>query len=56
MPEEKLVRFSAKLFNCTPAQLPSDLKVRVHRGCRGGLRNALPQRVSPQRYSRQAPN
>lgn len=26
MPEEKLVRFSAKLFNCTPAQLPSDLK------------------------------
>lgn len=26
VPEEKLVRFSAKLFNCTPAQLPSDLK------------------------------
>lgn len=24
--EDKLVRFSAKLFNCTPAQLPSDLK------------------------------
>ncbi|PRW58718.1 copper responsive regulator 1 isoform A [Chlorella sorokiniana] len=26
VPEEKLVRFSAKLFNCTPAQLPADLK------------------------------
>ncbi|KAL4430673.1 hypothetical protein ABPG75_005929 [Micractinium tetrahymenae] len=26
VPEDKLVRFSAKLFNCTPAQLPSDLK------------------------------
>lgn len=26
IPEETLMRFSAKLFNCTPAQLPPDLK------------------------------
>ena len=27
IPEETLLRFSAKLFNCTPAMLPPDLKV-----------------------------
>lgn len=26
IPEDRLFRFSAKLFNCTPDQLPTDLK------------------------------
>jgi hypothetical protein len=26
IPEDRLFRFSAKLFNCTPDQLPEDLK------------------------------